>query len=240
MSPLPGALLVLALLAGTGACTGSERDAEPETGAAPADGRATTTAFADCGDVTAPLSTSPAVPGMSAGSGTPAVPGRSAGPGTPAVPGRSAGSGASAGSGSALPAVRLPCFSGETEVAVGELRGPAVINLWASWCPPCRRELPAFQRLSARAGDRLRVIGVNTRDSWPAAESIGVDFGLEFPSLYDRDQTLLRELGGRAVLPITLFVDADGRIRHRDETGALDDAALTALVRRHLGVAVPS
>ncbi|WP_422774508.1 TlpA family protein disulfide reductase [Plantactinospora sp. WMMC1484] len=222
----------MALLAGTSACTGSERDAAPATGAAPAGGRATTTAFADCGALAAPLTTSPGEPGTPAGSGRSAVPGRSAGAGT--VPETSAGSG------SALPAVSLPCFSGEPEVAVGELRGPAVINLWASWCAPCRRELPAFQRLSTRAGDRLRVIGVNTRDSWPAAESIGVDFGLEFPSLYDRDQKLLRELGGRAVLPITLFVDADGRIRHRDETGALDDAELTALVRRHLGVAVPS
>ncbi|MGI5146144.1 TlpA family protein disulfide reductase [Plantactinospora sp. CA-294935] len=186
-------------------------DAEPEAGAAPgAEESATTAAFADCAVLTAPV----------------AAPSGPAGP-TP-------------GSGRLLPALSLPCFVGGGEVAVGELRGPAVVNLWASWCPPCRKELPAFQRLAERAGDRLRVVGVNSGDARPAAQSIGEDFGLEFPNLYDRDKRLLTELGGRAVLPVTLLVDAEGRIRHRDETGALDDAELATLVRRHLGVAVPS
>lgn len=232
MLPLSGVLLALALLAA--GCTGPDR-AEPESGAAPPDGRATTTAFADCGTLSVAPDASAAAPDPSVTGADPstATPEALTAPSTVTpVP--------TAGAGSALPAVSLPCFVGETQVAVGELRGPAVVNLWASWCTPCRRELPAFQRLSVRAGDRLRVIGVNTRDSWPAAESVGLDFGLEFPSLYDRDQRLLRELGGRAVLPITLFVDAEGRIRHRDESGALDDAELTTLVGRHLGVAVPS
>ncbi|GAB3967543.1 TlpA disulfide reductase family protein [Plantactinospora veratri] len=209
---LGGPLLALLLLAT--ACTG--RDAEPETGPAPVGESSTTTAFTDCAALTA----------------------SAAAPGTPA--GTAGASGATPAAGRSLPALDLPCFVGGGEVAVGELRGPAVLNLWASWCAPCRKELPAFQRLAERAGDRLRVVGVNSGDSRPAAQSIGEDFGLEFPNLYDRDKKLLTGLGGRAVLPVTLLVDADGRIRHRDETGALDDAELATLVRRHLGVAVPS
>ncbi|MDG4791288.1 redoxin domain-containing protein [Micromonospora sp. WMMD1102] len=257
---LGGSLLALLLLA-TG-CTGPD----PGSGAPPGtDDGTTTTAFADCADLTTPIAaptTSTVAPTTSTGTSTgptgastgstgastapasmptgPAgTPTGSAGrPPSASTPAAEAGS--AGGVGRPLPALSLPCFVGTGEVAVGELRGPAVLNLWASWCAPCRRELPAFQRLAERTGDRLRVVGVNTGDARPAARSIGEDFGLEFPSLYDRDKLLLTGLGGRPVLPVTLLVDAEGRIRHRDETGALDDTELATLVRRHLGVAVPS
>lgn len=207
-----GPLLAVLLLT---ACQGP--DAEPET-----------TAFTDCGTLTAPIPPSTASTGATASIGVTAPAGAD---GEPPAGGVAAGR--------PLPALSLPCFTGHTQVAVDALRGPAVINLWASWCAPCRTELPALQRLSTRSTDRLRVIGVNTRDGRSAAQSIGEDFGLTFPTVFDPEQKLLRELG-RAVLPITLFVDGKGRIRHRDETGALDDAELTELVRLHLGVAVPS
>ena len=114
-----------------------------------------------------------------------------------------------------------------------------MINLWASWCPPCRKELPAFQRLSERAAGQLQVIGVNSRDSRSGAQSIGEDFGVRFPILVDQGEALQRALD-RNALPLTVFVDGQGRIRHVDATGALDDARLAELVRRHLGVAVPA
>ncbi|MFY1689320.1 redoxin domain-containing protein [Plantactinospora sp. WMMB782] len=235
---------MLALLLFASACTGPD----PGSGAPPAaDDGTTTTAFADCANLTTPIAAPTAQAGTSAAvaqagrsaavaqAGTPTGSTRATSASTPAAEAGSAG-----GVGRVLPALSLPCFVGTAEVAVGELRGPAVLNLWASWCAPCRKELPAFQRLAERTGDRLRVVGVNTGDARPAARSIGEDFGLRFPSLYDRDKSLLTGLGGRPVLPVTLFVDAEGRIRHRDETGALDDTELAALVRRHLGVAVPS
>ncbi|AVT34335.1 alkyl hydroperoxide reductase [Plantactinospora sp. BC1] len=209
----------------TPAGTSGTTNASPGTSGTPAN--TTSTPAGTSGTTSAPSGTTSAPAGTtSASAGTPGTP-----VGTP---------GATAAAGRSLPALELPCFVGAGEVAVAELRGPAVLNLWASWCAPCRKELPAFQRLADRAGDRLRVVGVNSGDSRPAAQSIGEDFGLEFPNLYDRDKKLLTGLGGRAVLPVTLFVDAEGRIRHRDETGALDDAELVTLVRRHLGVAVPS
>jgi thiol-disulfide isomerase/thioredoxin len=142
------------------------------------------------------------------------------------------------GSGGAeLPELTLPCFTGGDQVALRDVRGPAVINLWASWCPPCRKELPAFQRLSERTAGQLQVFGVNTRDSREAAQSIGEDFGVRFPVLFDQGESLRRGLNRNAI-PLTVLVGADGRIRHVDTSGALDDARLAALVRDHLGVAV--
>lgn len=190
--------------------------------------------FADCAALTAPP-----------GARTPAEAVTPAGAARPGATGTPDGA-ARAGDGSAgpngllpdvsLPDVSLPCFTGGATVQLAALRGPAVVNLWASWCPPCRKELPAFQRLADRTGGRLHVIGVDVRDRRESARSLAVDFGLTFPNLVDTDE-LLRTRLGRAALPVTLLLDTEGRIRHIDETGALDDAALAALVERHLGVA---
>ena len=241
---LGGALLPLLLLAT--ACTATEPGPVVRTGPP--------TAFADCGTLTAPptgstgpdaAATSPDATSPDAAGTGPPVAGTGpdvAGTGPPAASTGPDAAGTSrpvAGQGRPLPDLTLPCFTGGPDVALGALRGPAVINLWASWCEPCRTELPAFQRLSERAGGKVRVVGVNTRDGRDAAQSIGEDFELRFPTLFDPDESLRRALA-RQILPITLFVDGQGRIRHQDETGALDDAALAALVRRHLGVAVPS
>ncbi|WP_406039968.1 TlpA family protein disulfide reductase [Micromonospora sp. NBC_00898] len=141
------------------------------------------------------------------------------------------------GPGEPLPELTLNCFTGGAPVDLRAVRGPAVVNVWASWCPPCRKELPAFQRLSERAAGRFQVIGVNSRDSRSGAQSIGEDFGVRFPMLVDQGDAFERALN-RTSFPLTLFVGADGRVRYADASGALDDARLTELVRTHLGVAV--
>ncbi|MER5336467.1 TlpA disulfide reductase family protein [Micromonospora sp. NPDC002717] len=157
--------------------------------------------------------------------------------GTPPASGAPAS--ASRGAGQALPDLTLDCFTGGAPVALRELRGPAVVNVWASWCPPCRDELPAFQRLSDRAAGQLRVIGVNSGDSREGAQAIGEDFGIRFPVLVDRGERLKQELRRKAI-PLTVFVDGQGNVRHVDSSGTLDDARLAELVRQHLGLTVPA
>lgn len=138
--------------------------------------------------------------------------------------------------GTPLPAIELTCFADGTPVAVDAIRGPAVINFWASWCEPCRDELPALQRLADRTDGQLHLVGVNTWDDRDRALSVAEDLGLSFPSLVDRDRALL--LGVERVgLPLTLFVDDRGTIRHTYE-GTVDDATLADLVQRELGLPV--
>lgn len=139
--------------------------------------------------------------------------------------------------GDRLPELTLSCFTGGTPVAMRDVKGPAVVNVWASWCLPCRKELPAFQRLHERAAGRFQVIGVNTRDSRGSAQSFGEDFGIRFPMLVDQGDAFERGLR-RNAFPLTVLLGSDGRIRHIEATGALDDARLTELVRTHLGVDV--
>jgi thiol-disulfide isomerase/thioredoxin len=153
----------------------------------------------------------------------------------PPAPGPAEPTGAAAPEARPLPAVTLPCFNGGAPVALAGLGRPAVINLWASWCGPCRTELPELQAFADGAGDRLLVLGVNTDDTRDAAAWAGADFGVSFPSVFDPDGTLKAGLG-RTAIPVTLFVDPRGNVTYQDVSGALTVSKLQALTAEHLGI----
>src|SRR5690606_9396087 len=96
-----------------------------------------------------------------------------------------------------LPDLDLPCFVGGEPVALDRLRGPAVLNLWASWCEPCRRELPVMQRFAEQADGRVEVIGIVVSDRPHAAAALAEDLGVTFPALEDRDDQLRPLIGAR-------------------------------------------
>ncbi|MFF5174106.1 redoxin domain-containing protein [Micromonospora sp. NPDC000089] len=234
------ALLVPVLLAVAG-CT-----ATPEqSSSAPAARSQRPSPFADCATLATPPAATPSAGTATSGGAVPsgeAAPSAGAVPPGEAVPGAATATGAGRvdpAVGKPLPELTLSCFTGGVPVALRDVRGPAVINVWASWCGPCRKELPAFQRLSARTTGKLQVVGVNSRDDREAAQSFGEDFGVRFPMLVDQGAAVQRELR-RKGFPLTVFVDAQGQVRHVDDSGAVDDARLAALVRTHLGVAVPA
>ena len=128
----------------------------------------------------------------------------------------------------------LPCFTGDVPVALGHLGKPAVINLWASWCGPCLEEMPELQAFADEAGDDVLVLGVNTDDRWESAVAWAGELGVTFPQVFDPASTFKAELGV-ASLPSTVFVAADGTIRHTESGGRLTRETLRALVAEHLG-----
>ena len=135
-----------------------------------------------------------------------------------------------------LPDLELPCFTGDRPVRLTELHGPAVLNVWGSWCGPCREELPVMQALADATAGRLRVVGVDTRDTRDAAASFAAGRGISLPMLFDPDQRLLGALG-RVNVPLTVFIAADGK-RFVYTGKALDKPTLGGLVRTHTGVTV--
>jgi cytochrome c biogenesis protein CcmG/thiol:disulfide interchange protein DsbE len=137
-----------------------------------------------------------------------------------------------------LPDLTLECLGGGSAVNLAELTGtPTVINLWASWCVPCRKELPLLARADREYGDAVRFIGVDFRDTAPddAIELARVS-GVTYPQLSDPDQRSAADLKV-VVLPQTIFVDGQGTIVATERKEFRSYAELTAAIDRHLGVA---
>lgn len=133
-----------------------------------------------------------------------------------------------------LPDARVECLGGGREVRLAELRGPTLVNVWASWCGPCRAEAP-FLAEAGRTGSRVSVIGVNFTDPAPeAAVTFAADAGWTYPQLYDADLVFRRlQVTG---LPVTFFVRADGTVAGRHAGPFTSSAQLDDLSRQHLGV----
>jgi thiol-disulfide isomerase/thioredoxin len=134
-----------------------------------------------------------------------------------------------------MPAVALDCPGGG-RLDLSRAPGvPTVVNLWGSWCAPCREELPLFQQLSDSAGSQLRVVGVISKDGEPQAESFADDAGVTFPSAFDGEGTLMADLGIN-VLPHTYFLEADGALAYTQVGPVTSVDELRGLVAEHLGV----
>jgi cytochrome c biogenesis protein CcmG/thiol:disulfide interchange protein DsbE len=119
-----------------------------------------------------------------------------------------------------------------------DLRGrPLVLNVWASWCIPCRKEMPAFQSVYLRARGTVGFLGVDYLDEADAARRLAADTGVSYPLAADPKGTQVAKLGVTA-LPTTLFFSADGVLRGR-RFGELDADRLRAAIRSYLGVEVP-
>jgi thiol-disulfide isomerase/thioredoxin len=138
---------------------------------------------------------------------------------------------------SGLPDLTLPCLTLGPQVRLAGLRGtPTVLNVWASWCAPCREELPLLVDLAERTrSDELLVVGVDLLDRTDPALAIVEDFGLNFPSVVDADGALRAELGLQAP-PVTYFVDADGVIVRTKVGAFVSQTELDAAVVDALGV----
>jgi Thiol-disulfide isomerase and thioredoxins len=142
--------------------------------------------------------------------------------------------------GQLLPEGAFGCLAGGPDVPLRRITGvPMVVNLWATWCLPCRTELPAFERAYANADPaRLRILGVATQDPGLSRQlSFAIDTGLHLPNLVDDQGRVAAGLGIRG-LPATLFVDAAGTVVHVYNGPPLTFEALRDLIRSHLRVTI--
>ena len=134
-----------------------------------------------------------------------------------------------------LPAVAFDCPGGGS-LDLGRAPGvPTVVNLWGSWCPPCREEMPVLQQFADAAGGRVRVVGVISKDGLPQADSFAADTGVRFPSAFDGQGELMADLGLN-VLPYTYLLDADGALAYTQVGPVTSVDELRGLVAEHLGV----
>jgi cytochrome c biogenesis protein CcmG/thiol:disulfide interchange protein DsbE len=106
-----------------------------------------------------------------------------------------------------LPAVT----AAEFEAHLAELEQPAVVNVWASWCLPCRSEGPLLDEAHRQFGDEIVFIGVDVQDSQPAAKQFLSEVGLDFTHFFDRDRAIPNFYGGLGT-PITMFFAPHGEL----------------------------
>jgi cytochrome c biogenesis protein CcmG, thiol:disulfide interchange protein DsbE len=134
-----------------------------------------------------------------------------------------------------LPALSFDCPGGG-ELDLGRAPGePTVLNLWGSWCTPCRDELPVMQQFADAAAGHVRVMGVISKDGRPQAESFAADAGVTFPSAFDGGGELMTRLGLHG-LPYTYFLDADGALVYTQVGPVASLDQLKALTATQLGV----
>ena len=102
-----------------------------------------------------------------------------------------------------------------TTISLDEYRGRVVVlNVWGSWCGPCRAEADDLQRVADTGGDRVSVLGIDVRDSRSAAADFVRNYELSYPSIYDPPGRSLFALRGvpRSVVPLTVVLDRQHRV----------------------------
>jgi len=128
----------------------------------------------------------------------------------------------------------LPGGAAAFEKRIALLKGyPVVVNLWASWCGPCRYEFPMLQELSARYGKRVAFLGIDTEDDADAAKTFLEEEPVPYPSYSDPDKGILDSLGGYGGLPDTAFYDRAGELVYLKQGQYTDHAAFEEDVRRY-------
>lgn len=111
-------------------------------------------------------------------------------------------------------------------LALSDFRGKVVVvNLWGSWCGPCRREQPVFERLWRGYKERgVQFLGINLRDNKAAALSFVDEFQVTYPSFFDQSSRLAFRLRAQ-VIPTTYLIDRNGDLFFRF-TGTVDEPLL--------------
>jgi thiol-disulfide isomerase/thioredoxin len=130
-----------------------------------------------------------------------------------------------------LPTVSGPALGSNQTISTQDYRGKVVvINVWGSWCPPCRKEAPDLQAASVETKDVAQFVGITSKDYDPApAEAFVRSFKITYPSIYDPTGKVLLAFAGElppSAIPSTMIIDREGRLAVR----VLSEASKITLV----------
>ena len=139
--------------------------------------------------------------------------------------------------GTSVAEVPFTAADGST-TAVADFEGaPLVVNMWATNCVPCVKEMPALDEVATEMVGRLQIIGVNVFDTPQNAAAFAADLGVSYPQFTDPDGGWSTALGVTG-LPATAFFDADGKLVDVHQ-GAYTADELRAAIEQHLPALVP-
>ncbi|MGH9117699.1 MAG: TlpA family protein disulfide reductase [Acidimicrobiales bacterium] len=131
-----------------------------------------------------------------------------------------------------VPDVDYSTFDGGS-ASIADYEGrPLVVNFWASWCPPCITEMPAFEEVHRAMGDEVAFLGIDVQETAADGEAFLESIVVTWDLGRDPDGSVVRQLGGVG-MPTTVLIDADGIVQEI-HTGQLSGDELTDLIDEKL------
>jgi len=135
-----------------------------------------------------------------------------------------------------LPSLTLRCLGHGPDVDLSRLRGtPLVVNVWASWCPPCIAEMPILAAAASELRGQVQFLGVDIQDRDASALAMMRDFEADFPSVVDEPGVIRGEMAISGP-PVTFFVNEQGIITGRHDGALPSTEYFNALLSEYLGI----
>jgi thiol-disulfide isomerase/thioredoxin len=131
--------------------------------------------------------------------------------------------------------IELGCLDGTMGAQLNTLRGPMILNVWGSWCGPCKEEIPIFRSFYEKAKDKVSLVGIDVEES---SIEDGRKFvegnGIAWPNLYDPDGRSRAYFG--LGVPVTWFIAVDGSVAGKKIGAFKNEIELITLTKKYLGV----
>jgi thiol-disulfide isomerase/thioredoxin len=131
----------------------------------------------------------------------------------------------------------LNCLSGTEKISVESLRGPLIVNVWGSWCGPCKQEMPYFVDFHHQANGKVKLLGIAVEEAKAQdSKDFIISYGITWPNLYDA-KGVTRAIFGMGV-PVTWFIDEQGTVVYKHIGVVKSTEELIELTAKYLKVAI--
>jgi cytochrome c biogenesis protein CcmG, thiol:disulfide interchange protein DsbE len=127
----------------------------------------------------------------------------------------------------------LECLDSNSKVVIEAIKGPAIINVWGSWCAPCRDEMPFLRELAATG--KVQIIGIDVEEpNIEKGRKFVIDQGITWPNLYDQNGSTKSTFGPG--VPVTWYVNSQGEVVYKHIGVLKSKDELFSEVEKYLGV----
>ena len=131
----------------------------------------------------------------------------------------------------------LNCLTGTEKISVESLRGPLILNVWGSWCGPCKQEMPYFVEFNDQAKGKVKLLGIAVEEAKAQdAKDFIISNGMTWPNLYDA-KGITRANFGMGV-PLTWFIDKQGNVVYKHVGVINSTTELIDLTEKYLKVTI--
>lgn len=131
----------------------------------------------------------------------------------------------------------LNCLTGSEKISVQSLRGPLIINVWGSWCGPCKQEMPYFVDFNNQAIGKVKMLGIAVEEAKAQdSKDFIISNGMTWPNLYDAKGDTRKTFG--MGVPVTWFIDEAGTVVYKHVGIINSTEELIDLTEKYLKVSI--